>query len=301
MELPNLAKGCHILRLAPPPNEALPEYLTALLHAGRDWRLVSSALGEEAAAATGSEHESWARQHGHAHPYRELLVPLAGRCPFGWRGRILVCQPGTLFLCEGGETHDLQYPPTTQPFLHLWLTVSPGDCLGSIIWMGDRMVPLWRVHVATGEDRLVPCVSRVWDRAREERDPVIGRQRVLAALYLLLADIADQARDPDQAAGSTREECVRIARRMLDQAHGCGLDLAALARATGYSKFHFHRLFRELTGQTVHDYADARRRAWAAELLAAKLPHKEVTFELGFSSPSAFSRWFHQAAKNATR
>ena len=99
MELPNLAKGCHILRLAPPPNEALPEYLTALLHAGRDWRLVSSALGEEAAAATGSEHESWARQHGHAHPYRELLVPLAGRCPFGWRGRILVCQPGTLFLC----------------------------------------------------------------------------------------------------------------------------------------------------------------------------------------------------------
>jgi len=199
-----------------------------------------------------------------------------------------------VILCEGGEAHDLQYPATAQPFLHLWLTVSPGDCLGSIIWMGDRMVPLWRVHVATGEDRLVPCVNRVWDQARNDHDPIVARERLLAALYLLLADIADQARDPEQAAGSAREECVRIARRMLDQAHGCGLDLAALARATGYSKFHFHRLFRELTGQTVHDYADARRHARAKELLAAKLPHKEVAFELGFSSPSAFSRWFHQ-------
>jgi AraC-like DNA-binding protein len=161
------------------------------------------------------------------------------------------------------------------------------------------MLPLWRVHIATGDSQLVPCVNRVWDRARASAPTAIARERLVAAFYLLFAEIADRARHPKQAGADTRDECVRIAKRMLDEAHGCGLDLAALARATGYSKYHFHRLFRAQTGQTVHQYADERRRQRAEELLAAGLAHKEIAFELGFSSPSAFSRWLHQTGERA--
>jgi AraC-like DNA-binding protein len=193
--------------------------------------------------------------------------------------------------------HDLQYPPVTNPLLHMWLTLSPGDCLGSVIWVQQRMLPLWRVHIATSDSHLVPCVSRVWDWARTSPSPMVARERLVSAFHLLLAEIADRARHPEHAAADTREECVRIARRMLDEAHGCGLDLAALSRATGYSKYHFHRLFRDQTGQTVHQYADERRRQRADELLAAGLAHKEIAFELDFSSPSAFSRWLHQGEK----
>jgi AraC-like DNA-binding protein len=287
MELTILAKDCRKLRLSPPSSDEIAAQLALLLRCSRDWRLVSSAFGEEVHARPHAEHGQWSRRHSHAHPYREVLVPLAGECPFGWRGRVFTCLPGVLFLCEGGESHDLQYPPPPLPLLHLWLTLSPGDCLGSVIWIGERMVPLWRVHLPSS-------ANQIWDRAREEAEPEAARQRIHAALYLVLADIADLARNPEQAAASAREECVRIARRMLDRAHGCGLDLAALARATGYSKFHFHRLFREQTGQTVHQYADQRRRARAAELLARHLSCKEIAFELGFSGPSAFSRWYHQ-------
>lgn len=287
MELTILAKDYPKLRLSPPSIDELAAPLAERLRCGDEWRLVSSAFGEEVAALPHAEHGQWSRRHSHAHPYREVLVPLAGECPFGWRGRVFPCRPGVLFLCEGGEPHDLQYPPPPRPLLHLWLSLSPGDCLGSVIWIGERMTPLWRVHIPGP-------ANEMWDRAREETEPEVARQRVHAALYLVLAEIADQARHPEQAAATAREECVRIARRLLDQAHGCGLDLAALARATGYSKFHFHRLFREQTGQTVHQYADQRRRARAAELLARRLSGKEIAFELGFSSPSAFSRWYHQ-------
>lgn len=277
------------MRLSPPTSDEIAAHLAEMLRGGGDWRLVSSAFGEEVQALPRAEHGQWSRRHSHAHPYREVLVPLAGESRFGWGGRVYPCRPGILFLCEGGESHDLQYPPPPRPLLHLWLSLSPGDCLGSVIWIGERLVPLWRVHVPSS-------ANESWRRARQETEPTVARQRVHAALYLVLARIADLARNPEAAGGSTREECVRIARRMLDQAHGCGLDLAALARAAGYSKFHFHRLFREQTGKTVHQYADERRRARAAELLARHLSGKEIAFELGFSSPSAFSRWLHREA-----
>jgi len=286
------------LRFSLPASEDILAHLSALLRGVREWRLVSSSFGEESPALSASEHTRWSRQHNHAHPYREILIPLAGESRFGFRGRTFACRPGTIFLCGAGEPHDLNYPPLPTPLLHLWLTVSPGDCLGSVMAYADaRLTPLWRVHVSPSTDRVVPCVDRVWNRALEKRGQPGARERLVSALYLLLTEIADRAESPERAAADAREECVRIARRMLDEAHGCGLDLAALARATGYSKYHFHRLFHAQTSKTVHQYADERRRTRADELIAANLPRKEIAFELGFSSPSAFSRWLHQAKR----
>jgi AraC family transcriptional regulator len=72
------------------------------------------------------------------------------------------------------------------------------------------------------------------------------------------------------------------------------LDLATLAGVAHFSDFHFHRLFRALTGEALGDYVRRRRLESAAVRLRAQpqVPVIDVAIAHGFGSPEAFTRAF---------
>ena len=72
------------------------------------------------------------------------------------------------------------------------------------------------------------------------------------------------------------------------------LSLSELAQVAGFSPFHFHRLFKSLTDETVSDMASRFRLERAASLLRASpgLSITDAAFECGFRSVSVFSRTF---------
>lgn len=78
------------------------------------------------------------------------------------------------------------------------------------------------------------------------------------------------------------------------------LNLEEIAEATGFSKYHFSRLFKQYTGFTFCDYLCHRRIKVAEELLARPdLSITEVALQAGFPSISTFNRLFKQY-KNCT-
>jgi AraC-like DNA-binding protein len=86
---------------------------------------------------------------------------------------------------------------------------------------------------------------------------------------------------------------LRDAKDLMDRAYAEPLDLDAIAREAGYSRFHFIRAFRDTYGQTPRDYLSARRVERARELLrTANLTVTEVCFLVGFSSLGTFSARF---------
>ncbi|GGI16833.1 bifunctional DNA-binding transcriptional regulator/O6-methylguanine-DNA methyltransferase Ada [Oxalicibacterium faecigallinarum] len=93
---------------------------------------------------------------------------------------------------------------------------------------------------------------------------------------------------PDQVA-LAQQHAARVAQacRMIDASKTI-LTLDTLAKQAGMSKFHFHRLFRRITGVTPHAYAEASR----AQRLRATLPsQKSVTnaiYDAGFNANSRF-------------
>jgi AraC family transcriptional regulator of adaptative response/methylated-DNA-[protein]-cysteine methyltransferase len=96
--------------------------------------------------------------------------------------------------------------------------------------------------------------------------------------------------------GRDRQQAAVVAKicQMIDEAEE-PLPLEALARAAGMSPFHFHRVFKAVTGVTPKAYADQRR----AERVRAKLaePETSVTaaiYEAGFNSNGRF----YATAKN---
>jgi len=73
------------------------------------------------------------------------------------------------------------------------------------------------------------------------------------------------------------------------------LSLNTLARVSGYSEYHFHRIFHALTGKTLHEYVCERRIiAAAARLLYERNSVTRIAFDCGFLSSSSFGRCFKQ-------
>ncbi len=64
--------------------------------------------------------------------------------------------------------------------------------------------------------------------------------------------------------------------------------LGDLAERAGLSRFHFHRIFKSVTGVTPKDYADARRAERARAELAAGTGVTEAIYAAGFQSSGRF-------------
>ncbi|MBI5668275.1 MAG: AraC family transcriptional regulator [Chloroflexi bacterium] len=74
------------------------------------------------------------------------------------------------------------------------------------------------------------------------------------------------------------------------------LSLEALAQVAHFSPYHFHRLFKAITGETVKQCTNRLRLERAAALLKTSptLSVTDAAFACGFQSASSFSRAFHQ-------
>lgn len=76
--------------------------------------------------------------------------------------------------------------------------------------------------------------------------------------------------------------------------HCCeDLTLDYIANLSGFSKFHFSRLFKQFTNMSYYKYLNKKRIEYAEKLLVNKeLTITEVALQCGFSSLSAFIRMF---------
>jgi AraC-like DNA-binding protein len=95
---------------------------------------------------------------------------------------------------------------------------------------------------------------------------------------------------------------LRRARDQIDRDFAEPLDLDALARTAGISKYHFHRLFSSAYGRTPAAYLSERRVERAQDLLrATNLTVTEVCHAVGFSSLGSFSSRFKQIVGETPR
>ena len=72
------------------------------------------------------------------------------------------------------------------------------------------------------------------------------------------------------------------------------LDINGLAKSACYSPYHFQRIFKQITGESVHDYIRHCRLEWAANLLIYNPDEAivDIATECGFHSNASFSHAF---------
>jgi AraC family transcriptional regulator len=104
----------------------------------------------------------------------------------------------------------------------------------------------------------------------------------------------------DEATESTRREYAARMNRVIDhiQKHlNDQLNLEHLAAIACFSPFHFHRLFRAWTGETLQAFVHRLRLERAAAELVFNRPKSitAIALDCGFSGSSAFARAFKEA------
>jgi AraC family transcriptional regulator len=82
--------------------------------------------------------------------------------------------------------------------------------------------------------------------------------------------------------------------RYIDDHLDTDLSLQKIAEIGAYSPFHFHRIFRLVTGETVQQYISRKRMERSALYLSLRkqVSLKEIYLRFGFSSHSAFTKTF---------
>ena len=86
---------------------------------------------------------------------------------------------------------------------------------------------------------------------------------------------------------------LRRARDLIDRKYATSLDLDAMAREAGYSRYHFAHAFAAAYGEPPRAYLTRRRVERAKSLLrVANLSVTEVCFCVGFESLGSFSALF---------
>ncbi len=243
-----------------------------------------------------TRHERWSAHHSHRHPYREILVPLSGNTVYGVNGTIYPCKPGCVFFLDARDVHDVFYPAFAPELEHLWITVLQGRYIVRWVKAGQgRQDMSAGFSLTLSKADASVCLNGCWpeSNAADLHDNVIYRARLISALVLLLANIAqaDFSGNREDKEG-VQKKSIEAIKEHIWQTAGNGATLDGLARITGYSKFHFLRLFKHHTGQSVHDFIDGCRVQRVLELLRQGCSQKEIAYVLGFSGASAFSRWY---------
>ena len=109
----------------------------------------------------------------------------------------------------------------------------------------------------------------------------------------------DQVRRVAAVRRRTREEAARRverALRFIETDISRRLDLALLAAVSCMAKYHFLRRFKDVTGDTPHQFILRKRLARASELLLnSDLSAAEIGRKCGFADPSSFSSAFRSA------
>ena len=246
---------------------------------------------------------------GYAGPL-SIKTVLAGQVAWTVAGRELVVDRSSFLILSAGERYSMKID-AQEPVETCCVFFAPGfvervalDAMSSLeqaLDAPERAAPALPYLSALHRDRERALVNRVHTLAPRCKGALAPSG--FEEDFLLLADsllqfteqVREEAARVPAARESTRQELFRrlLAGREYIHSHSSGpVSLDAVSRAACLSPFHFHRGFKQAFQQTPHDYLTGLRLAQAREKIAAGSPVLDACLEVGFSSPSAFSRLF---------
>lgn len=127
--------------------------------------------------------------------------------------------------------------------------------------------------------------------ANENLSEIAIYSEALKTINLLCGSIHDESKDEITVHSDIYDKFVNVL-SYIDNNYSEDLTLNSVADTTGFSKFHFSRLFKQYTNTTFYDYLCTRRVNVAKQLLKSSIPVTEFAFRTGFNNLTTFCRCF---------
>ncbi len=254
-----------------------------------------------------SLHRIWLNEQSHGfephwHSAMEIIVPIENIYTVLCSGEKFVLNPAEILIIPPGVIHEIEAPPTGRRFVFLMNVSSTTKLKGSARIMSILSRPL-----LISKDNSPEVYSDIYNILLQMRTEYFGNsefselaiQALLLRLFITIGEnYAQQENIFSNATPTKRREYVDLFNETLeyiDNHFTEELSLGDIAANTGFSKFHFSRLFKQYTNYNFSDYLCFRRIKEAEMLLARPdVSITDVAISSGFTSISTFNRLFKQ-------
>jgi AraC-like DNA-binding protein len=263
-------------------------------------KLVSSFLSDIAPVKPDKKYLKWINENSTNHDYREVMLTLSGTTYFTLEGTTYLCEPGTVFLIDSNEEHDFYYPPFNDNFKHLWFRIVNKTILtSSYCRINGKTINSINFNYNFNEYNHSGCLFKnIWNELSADHNihndfKKLYIKHAFAGLTMELCKVgySKLLKTVETPTEHHHQTVIDAIAGHIRTTGGRNLDVAKLACIAGYSKFHFARIFKELTGFSVLRFINICRIDKYKELSAKGLNKKQISYELGFSCPASFSRW----------
>ncbi len=238
----------------------------------------------------------------HRHSALEIIVPEENIYTVLCNRNTYVIQPAQILLIPPGITHEIIAPTGGKRYIYL-MNVSYFASLRSfarIMSILSQPLLITREENEKAYDDIYGLLNRMKDDyfSREEFSD-LSIPSMLLQLFICLGKNYDrQLSISSESMPAKRKEYMDLFTSTLeyiDEHFTEKLSLEDMAAKTGFSKFHFSRLFKKYTNYNFSDYLCLRRvREAETLLLRHDIPITDVAITSGFSSISTFNRIFKQ-------
>ena len=238
----------------------------------------------------------------HWHSACELIVPVEGNYLVTVSGQTFDLAPGDIFLIPGGEPHSLKAPSRGGRFIFLFefeqiLSIKGASYLASC--MSKPMLINRSTCPAIYSEEAELFARICWEYLHDDslRDISVYSQLLTMFLnygkYRLSAESSAAMLQLPHSSGRNYAERFEAVFAYLDRHFAEDLTLEDAAAVAGFSKFHFSRTFKQLSGCNFSEYLCHRRiKSSEALLMKPDLSISQIALQSGFSSVSTFNRTF---------
>ena len=254
-----------------------------------------------------SMHRIWlneqpANYDAHWHSALEIIVPAENIFTAVCNGEKFVVNPSEILIIPPGIIHELIAPESGSRFIFIMNISSITKLRGYA-----RIASILSRPLLLNGENYPNIYTDIYNILIQIRNEYFGDsdfselaiQALLLKLFISLGENYTQQENVFLGTPPTkRKEYVDLFNATLeyiDNHFTEELSLGDIAANTGFSKFHFSRLFKQYTGYNFSDYLCFRRIKEAEILLARpEVSITDVAISSGFSSISTFNRLFKQ-------
>jgi AraC-like DNA-binding protein len=262
----------------------------------KSWKIACSQLPIETPLLSTKEHNLWLKKNTDKHLHREILLVLKGNSLNSLNGKSYLCSPGSLFLFDELEEHDRAYSSINEDIDHLWLHLIEDKIAARIVKIRNHHLEYCGHDLVIEDKNLISLVVEAWDSLKSSKlSDELKRKKLVSRIFVFILELVERDLNGDSTSGSTKTyqaQTIDMIKEYIISISGKNLTIDKLARIAGYSKFHFIRLFRQHTGESIHKYINSVRISKVKSMSTAGCRKKEIGDKLGFSCASAFSRWY---------
>jgi YesN/AraC family two-component response regulator len=232
-----------------------------------------------------------------SHAHREIMLALAGTCTYGFDGDYYQCTPGTLFLINHNVEHGYHNLSETEQLLHLWTYTLEDNSIAI------RCIAINHGNMQVLSSAILPPTNGLdlelfWNRLDEastQKEQAHRLQFLKLAIALRFGQFLEST---ELSRGQYHLLVVESVLARIRTNFKNGINVAQLAKSFGYTRFHFARLFRKITGETIQDYINQCRLKELKRLQERNLSQKEIAIQLGFENPRSYYKWKQKHLSN---